>query len=90
MSKSAPKSYDLPMTRVLLAEDDTAIADPLARALRREGYAVQMRGDGPTALEHALSGAVDNGEGRRLVGPAICGSSPACARFGVRRGAQAG
>ena len=59
MSKLAAKSYDLPMTRVLLAEDDTAIADPLARALRREGYEVQVRGDGPTALEHALSGAVD-------------------------------
>ena len=59
MSKGVPKSYDLPMTRVLLAEDDTAIADPLARALRREGYEVQVRGDGPTALEHALSGAVD-------------------------------
>src|SRR6266581_7180278 len=59
MSKTAAKSYDLPMTRVLLAEDDTAIADPLARALRREGYEVQVRGDGPTALEHALSGAVD-------------------------------
>ena len=47
------------MTRVLLVEDDAAIADPLARALKREGYEVQVRGDGPTALEHALSGAVD-------------------------------
>ena len=28
------------MTRVLLAEDDTSISEPLSRALRREGYEV--------------------------------------------------
>lgn len=44
------------MTRVLLAEDDEAIADPLARALRREGYDVEVRGDGQEALEVALQG----------------------------------
>ena len=44
------------MTRVLLAEDDPAISEPLARALRREGYDVDVRGDGRTALE----GARDN------------------------------
>ncbi|MGL5857190.1 MAG: response regulator transcription factor [Angustibacter sp.] len=38
------------MTRVLLAEDDSAIAEPLARALRREGYEVDIRSDGPSAL----------------------------------------
>ena len=47
------------MTRVLLAEDDIAIAEPLARALRREGYDVDLRTDGPSALRHAQSGAVD-------------------------------
>ena len=46
------------MTAVLLAEDDTSIAEPLARALRREGYAVEMRADGPSALAAALSGEV--------------------------------
>lgn len=39
------------MTRVLLAEDDAAISEPLARALRREGYEVDVREDGRSALE---------------------------------------
>jgi DNA-binding response OmpR family regulator len=47
------------MTHVLLAEDDTAISEPLARALRREGYEVDVREDGPTALDCALGGGVD-------------------------------
>jgi DNA-binding response OmpR family regulator len=41
------------MTRVLLAEDDPAISEPLARALRREGYDVDVREDGLTALSAA-------------------------------------
>jgi len=44
------------MTRVLLAEDDVAISEPLARALRREGYEVVVREDGPSALEAGLEG----------------------------------
>jgi DNA-binding response OmpR family regulator len=47
------------MTVVLLAEDDAAIAEPLARALRREGYDVTVRGDGPGALAEASGGGVD-------------------------------
>ena len=35
---------------VLLAEDDAAISDPLARALRRQGYDVQLAETGPDAL----------------------------------------
>ena len=35
------------MTRVLLAEDDTSISEPLSRALRREGYEVDVTADGP-------------------------------------------
>ena len=42
------------MTKVLLAEDDPAISDPLARALRREGYDVDVRTDGESALAAAL------------------------------------
>jgi DNA-binding response OmpR family regulator len=45
------------MTRVLLVEDDSAIADPLARALKREGYEVDVYGDGPSALTGAEDGA---------------------------------
>src|SRR3954452_21012426 len=47
------------MTSVLLAEDDTSISEPLARALRREGYSVEVSPDGPQALERALGGGVD-------------------------------
>ena len=48
------RDYDRPMTKVLLAEDDPAISDPLARALRREGYDVDVCTDGESALEEAL------------------------------------
>jgi DNA-binding response OmpR family regulator len=47
------------MTSVLLAEDDPSISDPLARALRREGYDVDVAADGPATLGRALSGGID-------------------------------
>jgi DNA-binding response OmpR family regulator len=47
------------MTSVLLAEDDPSISDPLARALRREGYEVDVSADGPGTLGRALSGGID-------------------------------
>jgi DNA-binding response OmpR family regulator len=47
------------MTSVLLAEDDPSISDPLARALRREGYDVDVSADGPGTLDRALSGGID-------------------------------
>lgn len=43
------------MTRVLLAEDDPAIAEPLARALGREGYEVQVEGTGRGAVDGAAA-----------------------------------
>ncbi|GAA0241780.1 response regulator transcription factor [Saccharothrix mutabilis subsp. mutabilis] len=42
-----------------MAEDDPAIAEPLSRALQREGYQVQVVGDGPGALEATVHGGVD-------------------------------
>lgn len=42
------------MARVLLAEDDEMISEPLARALRREGYEVTVASDGRAALAKAL------------------------------------
>ncbi|HMA46845.1 MAG TPA: response regulator transcription factor [Frankiaceae bacterium] len=47
------------MAAVLLVEDDPAIADPMARALGREGYQVEVRPDGPTGLAAGLSGRFD-------------------------------
>lgn len=47
------------MNVVLLAEDDPAIAEPLSRALHREGYEVQVVGDGPSALAEASDGGAD-------------------------------
>jgi DNA-binding response OmpR family regulator len=47
------------MTSVLLAEDDVSISDPLARALRREGYDVEVRSEGTAVLQRVLSGGVD-------------------------------
>ena len=47
------------MSTVLLAEDDPAIADPLSRALQREGYEVSVVTDGPSALEAAGTGGID-------------------------------
>ncbi|MGH3981052.1 MAG: response regulator transcription factor [Pseudonocardiaceae bacterium] len=47
------------MTTVLLAEDDTGIAEPLSRALQREGHGVVVVGDGPAALNRATEGEVD-------------------------------
>ena len=47
------------MTRLLLVEDDVDIAEPLARALTREGYEVTSAGDGRVALQTVLDGSPD-------------------------------
>ncbi|MGC4934581.1 response regulator transcription factor [Gordonia sp. DT30] len=47
------------MTVVLLAEDDTAIAEPLARALTREGYGCEVVGTGTQALARVADGGFE-------------------------------
>lgn len=47
------------MTAVLLAEDDAAIAEPLARALTREGYGCEVVTNGVDALDGALNGGFE-------------------------------
>jgi DNA-binding response OmpR family regulator len=47
------------MSRVLVAEDDPDISEPLVRALRREGYDVTLVTTGPAALTQALGGQSD-------------------------------
>ena len=47
------------MTRVLLVEDDHDIAEPLARALVREGYEVGTAHDGRIALQEVLDAPPD-------------------------------
>lgn len=47
------------VTTVLLAEDDAGIAEPLSRALQREGHQVVTAVDGPAALQRAADAAVD-------------------------------
>lgn len=51
--------YSRRVSAVLLAEDDDAIAAPLARALGREGYRVEVAATGPEAVEAALTGDFD-------------------------------
>jgi DNA-binding response OmpR family regulator len=54
MIRQRPAAYDRVVTRVLLVEDDHDIAEPLARALTREGYDVIAAGDGEIALQTVL------------------------------------
>jgi DNA-binding response OmpR family regulator len=45
-------------TNLLLVEDDDAIADPLRRALEREGYSVERVARGEDAVQRVLRGGV--------------------------------
>ena len=45
--------------RVLIVEDEEALADAIARGLRREGMAVDIAGDGGVALEKATTNGYD-------------------------------
>jgi DNA-binding response OmpR family regulator len=47
------------VTTVLLAEDDSAIAEPLSRALQREGYQVEFATEGQQTLDVVEGGDID-------------------------------
>ncbi len=49
----------VPMTRVLVVEDEEDIAFPLVRTLEREGYEVVRVDSGATALKYAANDAVE-------------------------------
>jgi DNA-binding response OmpR family regulator len=59
MVRQRSAAYDRVVTRVLLVEDDHDIAEPLARALTREGYEVDSAGDGSVALQTVLDAPPD-------------------------------
>ncbi|TYL49539.1 response regulator transcription factor [Nocardioides sp. BGMRC 2183] len=47
------------MARILIIEDEQRIASFIAKGLRAEGHQSVIAGDGPTGLDHALSGEFD-------------------------------
>ncbi|SDE31232.1 response regulator transcription factor [Nocardioides lianchengensis] len=47
------------MARILIVEDEARIASFVAKGLRAEGHLATIAGDGPTGLDHALSGDFD-------------------------------
>jgi two-component system response regulator MprA len=47
------------MTHVLVVDDETAVRDALDRALRLEGYEVQLATDGTGALDAVAAGRID-------------------------------
>lgn len=47
------------MARILIVEDEHRIASFVAKGLRAEGHTTITAADGPTGLDHALSGDVD-------------------------------
>jgi len=52
-------AYPVRMSRVLVAEDDPDISEPLVRALSREGYDVTLVTTGHAALNSTLGGHTD-------------------------------
>lgn len=61
MPTSAPVPRAPPPTRLLIAEDDTALRQVLVDLLKQSGYEVEGVSDGTAALSALLSGAFDLG-----------------------------
>src|SRR5687768_7154144 len=49
----------MPSRRILVVEDEEAIAASIAARLRTEGFEVEIAGDGPTGVERARTWAPD-------------------------------
>jgi DNA-binding response OmpR family regulator len=49
----------VPVSRILLVEDERTIAEAVAARLRAEGFTVQIAGDGPSAVEAARQAPPD-------------------------------
>jgi len=47
------------VARILIVEDEARIASFVAKGLRAEGHLATVAGDGPSGLDHALSGDFD-------------------------------
>ena len=53
-------TFDLPQaTRVLIVDDDAALAEVVSRYLEREGFEVQVATDGASGLAMALESLPD-------------------------------
>ena len=48
----------LPTTRILIVDDEEIVRESLSGWLEKDGYTVETRRDGPTALERLRAGAV--------------------------------
>src|SRR4051812_11461526 len=59
MTSPIPAPYRRAVSAILLVEDDDAIAEPLARSLRRDGHDVVVVGRGADALAQIGDGRVD-------------------------------
>ncbi len=44
------------VTKILLVDDETALTEPLSRALRHEGYTVDVAHEGQTGIQLAIAG----------------------------------
>jgi hypothetical protein len=51
---------DTHVMQVLVVEDDPAVRASVAAALRREGYVVELAGDGAAALDRLVAGSFDS------------------------------
>ena len=59
MHSPSGDAYDLGVSRILVADDDTTVRAVVADYLAAAGYESVVRGDGPGVLERVLAGDID-------------------------------